>query len=111
MSANGNLVQHFEKAFQPHEAGSLVFLKDNMTGAKYCECHIPASKLIAGATKRHYALADVTATDPLNAKALATGRHKSDESNYRGLGYRTDPRERGQMVELFGLHPVPQTPS
>jgi hypothetical protein len=53
--------------------------------------------------KHHYALADVTATDPLNAKALATGRHKSDESNYRGLGYRTDPRERGQMVELFNI--------
>lgn len=53
--------------------------------------------------KRHYSLSDVTATDPLNAKALASGRHKSDESNYRGLGYRTDPRERGQMVELFNI--------
>ena len=53
--------------------------------------------------KRHYALADVTATDPLNAKALAAGRHKTDESNYRGLGYRTDPRERAQMVELFNI--------
>ena len=53
--------------------------------------------------KRHYALSEVTATDPLNAKALKTGRHKTDESNYRGLGYRTDPRERGQMVELFNI--------
>lgn len=53
--------------------------------------------------KRHYGLADVTASDPLNSKALATGRHKTDESNYRGLGYRTDPRERAQMVELFNI--------
>lgn len=53
--------------------------------------------------KRHYSLADVTSTDPLNATALAAGRHRSDESNYRGLGYRTDPRERAQMVELFNL--------
>jgi hypothetical protein len=53
--------------------------------------------------KRHYALANVTATDPLNARALAKGRHTTDESNYRGLGYRVDPRERSQMVELFNI--------
>jgi hypothetical protein len=53
--------------------------------------------------KRHYSLADVTASDPLNAKALAGGKHKTDQSNYRGLGYRTDARERAQMVELFNI--------
>ena len=53
--------------------------------------------------KRHYDLANVTSTDPLNAKALASGKHVTDESNYRGLGYRTDPRERAQMVELFNI--------
>lgn len=49
----------------------------------------------------HYALADTKGRDPLNAAALTNGKHRSDGSNYRGLGYRTDPRECGSMVELF----------
>jgi len=53
--------------------------------------------------KRHYALADTKSKDPLNAAALARGRHKTDPENYRGLGYRTDPKERGRFVELFYL--------
>ena len=51
--------------------------------------------------KRHFALRTSTGKDPLNAKALADGRHKSDADNYRGLGYRTDAKERGRFVELF----------
>jgi hypothetical protein len=53
--------------------------------------------------KRHYGLADATGKNPLNAAALAKGRHKTDPENYRGLGYRTDPKERGRFVELFYL--------
>src|SRR6266436_1253915 len=53
--------------------------------------------------KRHFALANSGGKDPLNAAALAKGRHKTDAQNYRGLGYRTDPRERGRFVELFFL--------
>jgi len=53
--------------------------------------------------KRHFALRKSESTDPLNASALAKGRHKTDADNYRGLGYRTDPRERGRFVELFSL--------
>jgi hypothetical protein len=53
--------------------------------------------------KRHFALRTATGKDPLNAAALAEGRHKTDADNYRGLGYRTDPRERGRFVELFYL--------
>jgi hypothetical protein len=53
--------------------------------------------------KRHFELRNSTAKDPLNAAALAAGKHKSDPENYRGLGYRTDPRERGRFVELFYL--------
>jgi hypothetical protein len=51
--------------------------------------------------KRHFALADTPGKNPLNAAALAKGRHKTDPENYRGLGYRTDPKERGRFVELF----------
>jgi hypothetical protein len=53
--------------------------------------------------KRHYALRSAVGKDPLNAKALADGRHKSDAENYRGLGYRTDAKERGRFVELFSI--------
>jgi hypothetical protein len=53
--------------------------------------------------KRHFDLRKRVGKDPLNAAALADGRHKSDAENYRGLGYRTDPRERGRFVELFYL--------
>lgn len=51
--------------------------------------------------KRHFALKDCTAHDPLNASMLSGGRHWTDPPNYRGLGYRTDPQERGRFVELF----------
>lgn len=53
--------------------------------------------------KRHYSLKDQTGKDPLNAAVLAKGRHKTDPDNYRGLGYRTDAKERGRLAELFFL--------
>jgi len=53
--------------------------------------------------KRHYALRESNGKDPLNAAILAKGRHKTDPDNYRGLGNRMDPKERGRFVELFHL--------
>lgn len=53
--------------------------------------------------KRHFDLRKKPTGDPLNAAALAKGRHKTDPENYRGLGYRTDAKERGRMAELFFL--------
>ena len=53
--------------------------------------------------QRHFDLKNTSGRDPLNAAALAKGRHKTDPENYRGLGYRSDPRERGRFVELFYL--------
>jgi hypothetical protein len=53
--------------------------------------------------KRHFDLRKSSAKDPLNASALAKGRHKTDAENYRGLGYRTDAKERGRLTELFYL--------
>jgi hypothetical protein len=41
--------------------------------------------------------------DPLNAVELARARHRTDPDTYRGLGFRTDPKERGRFVELFYL--------
>jgi hypothetical protein len=57
----------------------------------------------AARLKRHFEFRLATGKDPLNADALAKGRHKTDPQNYRGLGYRTDPQERGRLVELFWL--------
>jgi hypothetical protein len=53
--------------------------------------------------KRHFDLRLAKGKDPLNAGALAKGQHKSDPDTYRGLGYRTDAKERGRLVELFHL--------
>jgi hypothetical protein len=53
--------------------------------------------------KRHFSLRNSAGKDPLDAESLARGRFKSDAANYRGLGNRTDPRERGRLVELFYL--------
>lgn len=52
---------------------------------------------------RHFALKNQAGKDPLNAAALANGKHATDSDNYRGLGYRTDAKERGRFVELFYL--------
>ena len=51
--------------------------------------------------KRHFELKNATNHDPLNAAQLATGKHYTDPPNYRGLGNRYDPQERGRFVELF----------
>jgi hypothetical protein len=52
--------------------------------------------------QRHYDLKDVAKKgDPLNASAMAAGRHKSDPENYRGLATRNDAKEMGRCVELF----------
>jgi hypothetical protein len=50
---------------------------------------------------RHYSLANITNKDPLNAESLAKARHKTDPDTYRGLGTRTNEKERGRLVELF----------
>jgi hypothetical protein len=50
---------------------------------------------------RHYGLAGTTGRDPLNAVELSRARHRTDPDNYRGLGFRTDAKERGRLVELF----------
>jgi hypothetical protein len=51
--------------------------------------------------QRHYGLSRSKGKDPLNAEAMAKGRHKSDPENYRGLGTRNDSKERGRCVEFF----------
>lgn len=55
--------------------------------------------------KRHFELRLAKGKDPLNARELAKSshRHKTDPENYRGLGYRTDAKERGRLVELFSI--------
>ncbi len=61
--------------------------------------HANASRL-----QRHYALKDQSKTkDPLRADLLSDGRHATDPANYRGLGMRSDPKERGRFAELFWL--------
>ena len=42
------LLQDFAKEFQPLEPlGQLLELVDSRTGARYCECHVKGSKIVA----------------------------------------------------------------
>lgn len=52
--------------------------------------------------KRHYLLSEAK-REPLRSDLLAKGRHQTDADNYRGLGFRTDPKERGRFAQLFWL--------
>ncbi|MGS4916314.1 hypothetical protein [Mameliella alba] len=53
---------------------------------------------------RHFSLSEAgKSKDPLRAEILASGRHATDPANYRGLGMRTDAKERGRFAELFWL--------
>ena len=83
-------IDHFEKAMNPAILASWAYTAGMV--------HNNEVRL-----KRHYALAGTPNRDPLNASALAKGRHKTDPENYRGLGYRTDAKERGRLAELFFL--------
>ncbi|WP_246675813.1 hypothetical protein [Mesorhizobium sp. B2-1-3] len=53
---------------------------------------------------RHFDLKANGKPDPLRASLLVKGKHQTDSESYRGLGYRTDAKERGRFVELFWLH-------
>lgn len=52
---------------------------------------------------KHFELKSLGKPDPLRVPLLVKGRHVTDPDQYRGLGYRTDPKERGRFVELFWL--------
>ncbi len=53
---------------------------------------------------KHFDLKNNGKPDPLRAALLVKGKHQTDGEAYRGLGYRTDAKERGRFVELFWLH-------
>ena len=55
--------------------------------------------------KKFYSLVKMSRKDPLNAKAMSQAKHeKSDPDTYRGLGARSDKRDRGRMAQLFLLY-------
>lgn len=53
--------------------------------------------------QRHYALRQSKNRDPLRADLLVKGRHTTDADSYRGLGFRSDAKERGRFTQLFWL--------
>jgi hypothetical protein len=88
-----------------HKRGSVDFQERALNYAVLSAWAFTAGLLSGNSTRlaRHYGLKSQTGRDPLNAAALAKGRHGTDSENYRGLGYRTDAKERGRFVELFYL--------
>lgn len=52
--------------------------------------------------KKLYELSDNSGDDdPLNAIAMSKAKHKTDPETYRGLGTRSDEKERGRLLQLF----------
>lgn len=104
------LVSAQRNAFKPSsgkkaKATSIDFAEKALNSAVLSAWAFTAGVLSSNSLRlsRHFSLKNQTGRDPLNAAALAKGRHKSDAENYRGLGYRTDAKERGRLVELFYL--------
>ena len=55
--------------------------------------------------EKFYKLPDKTKnTNPLSAKEMSEYKHQTDPKTYRGLGTRTDKKERGKLIELFLLY-------
>lgn len=55
--------------------------------------------------KKFYKLNEISRnSNPLSAKEMSEYRHHSDPKTYRGLGTRTDKRERGKLIELFLMY-------
>ncbi len=53
--------------------------------------------------KNHFELCKIRNTDPLSSNLLAKAKHKTDPENFRGLGTRMEPKDRGRLAELFFL--------
>ncbi|WEX09660.1 hypothetical protein [Chelativorans sp. AA-79] len=53
--------------------------------------------------QRHYGLITSKSKDPLRADLLVKERHTTDADSYRGLGFRSDAKERGRFTQLFWL--------
>ena len=58
-----------------------------------------------------YSLPQVSgAQGPLNAIAMGKARHRRDPENYRGLGTRSDAKERGRLLQLFLMYSGSEKP-
>ncbi|MGB8658627.1 MAG: hypothetical protein WCE90_12725 [Candidatus Zixiibacteriota bacterium] len=99
-----------------HAAIQDIYQESNKTSLIYADKALTFSVMTAWAyvagilqanharLQRHFDLGNwAKGRDPLNAEAMAEGRHKSDAEKYRGLGTRNDEKERGRCVELFYL--------
>ncbi|MFA5804129.1 MAG: hypothetical protein WC879_05760 [Melioribacteraceae bacterium] len=62
--------------------------------------------------EKFYKLQDKTKSkNPLSAKEMSEYKHLSDLKTYRGLGTRSDRKERGKLIELFLLYSEKQEPT
>ena len=99
------LIEAQRTSFEGKKVGTLDFKEKALNYAVLSAWAYTAGILSNNTVRldRHFGLKDQVGRDPLNATALAKGRHGTDSDNYRGLGYRTDAKERGRFVELFYL--------
>lgn len=97
-----NIAQY---SFIAQRTGSLEFAEKALSYPILTSWAYVAGVLYKNKTRlqRHYSLKTKTSSDPLNTGALSKGKHKTDPENYRGLGARTDLKDRGRLAELFFL--------
>ena len=101
-----SLVDNQRKAFEKtgtSKASNLDFAEKAMNDAILSAWAFVAGLLSVNPVRlqKHFELKDKGKPDPLRAALLVKGKHVTDPEQYRGLGYRTDPKERGRFVELF----------
>lgn len=99
----GNLIKAQKEYFQKRPDEDFEFSEKPLSYATLSAWAFVAGVLYKNNVRleRHFELSTFTKSDPLNAKVLAKGRHKTDPENYRGLGTRTDVKDRGRLSELF----------
>jgi hypothetical protein len=87
-------VQAQRKAFVGKKKGTVDFQEKALNFAVLSAWAYTAGLHSANAVRlgRHFGLKSQEGKDPLNAAALANGKHGTDSDSYRGLGYRTDAK-------------------
>ena len=105
-----SLISAQKEFFRDKKTNKLVGKSDAIHKTKNIAL-LAAFALVSGALyknqtrlTKHFSFKEKKSKEPLRSDLLAKGRHASDPENYRGLGFRTDPKERGRFAELFYLH-------
>jgi hypothetical protein len=112
LEAGKNFVKMHKKQFEQIGQGKIVGKKEfrikalslSVVSSWAFAAGLLQSRTRAKRLKKLYSLPDLSGDmDPLNAKAMSEARIEEDPETYRGLGTRSESKERGRMLKLFLL--------